>query len=162
MEEKAVSIHGKIEPFKEKLKRLKTEFSFRSFLMILFGFALLTTNLVLFILSIMRAGQTRSVIEIFKFFFFGVIGIVASSVLIFLLSIELSLPPQESKIRYSKRKINSEFEQNQFQIKEKKKKIYINYFVYFCFICCWNWNYICLYKQRSKICKLSNSYCHSC
>ena len=129
MKEKVVSIHGKVEPFKDKFKRLKTEFSFRSLLMILFGIALFVANIVLFIFAIKRAGETRSIFEIFMSFLFGVIGVIASSILIFCVTIELSLPPDNIKIvSYSKKKYLNE-EQEESQKKQKKKKLILTIFV---------------------------------
>lgn len=122
MEEKPVSLHGKLEPLIEKFKRLKTEFSFRSFIMIVFGIALFVSNFVLFILSIMKAAQTRDFIEIFMYMLFGIIGIMVSAVLIFFVTIELSLPPEkENKVIYSKKKLSKIGQE--IQAKEKKKKL---------------------------------------
>ncbi len=117
-----VETHRGFESLKDKLKKLKYSFSVRSLFMIIFGILLFATNIILFGFSIVQAFETRSILDIIMFFVFGMIGIIASAILIFLLTIELSLPPKKSGnfIIFNKNKSNIGIES---EAKERKKHL---------------------------------------
>jgi len=88
---------------KDNIKNLRENLSFRSFLMLFLGIVLFIANIVLFFLASKYAFRYRDIINVVPFFIMGMIGIIASGVLIFCLTISLALPPEKEAKTASKK-----------------------------------------------------------